>query len=140
VATLEVGRVCMKTAGKEAGQYCVVIKKMDDNFVFITGPKVLTGIKRRRCNVEHLEPTQYSVKIKDDEGEKEIINAYEKSGLLAKLNLAKPSPEIVKEAEKEVKKAAKVEKAKKEVKEEKKIEKEKNPKKKPRKEKKTKKK
>lgn len=113
MATLDVGRVCMKIAGREAGKYCVVIKKIDDNFVFITGPKVLTGVKRRRCNVEHLEPTQYSVKIKDDAGEKEIINAYEKSGLLAKLGLAKPSPEVVKEAEKRVEKAKPKEKPKK---------------------------
>jgi ribosomal protein L14E/L6E/L27E len=24
---LEIGRVCMKTAGREAGRYCVVLKK-----------------------------------------------------------------------------------------------------------------
>jgi len=121
VATLEVGRVCVKTAGREAGRYCVILKSMDENFVLVTGPRVLTGIKRRRCNVEHLEPTQYSLKIKEDAGDKEVIDAYEKSGLLAKLGLAKPSPEVVKEAEKPKKKLAKEEK--KEIKE-KKVEKE----------------
>lgn len=117
VVTLEVGRVCIKTAGREAGKYCAVVKKEDDNFVIVTGPKTLTGVKRRRCNVEHLEPTQYLVKIKDDASEKEVIEAFEKTGVLAKLSLRKPSPEVVKESEKEVEKKTE---EKKEVKEEKK--------------------
>ena len=33
MVTLEVGRVCIKTAGREAGKYCAVIKKDDENFV-----------------------------------------------------------------------------------------------------------
>jgi len=104
---LEVGRVCMKTAGREAGKYCVVLKKMDENFVLITGPKVLTQVKRRRCNVEHLEPTPHTVKIDAEASDEIVIDAYEKSGLLTKLGLKKPGPEVVKEAKKEVKKVEK---------------------------------
>jgi len=115
VATLEVGRLCVKTAGREAGRYCVVVKLIDNNFVLVTGPKVLTGVKRRKCNVEHLEPTQYSLKIKEDASEKEVLEAYEKAGLIAKLNLKKPSPGELKEAlgeEKEKKEEKKVKKEK----------------------------
>jgi large subunit ribosomal protein L14e len=112
VATLEVGRLCIKTAGREAGRYCVVLKSIDSNFVLVTGPRVLTGVKRRKCNVEHLEPTQYSLKIKEDASEKEVLEAYEKAGLIAKLNLKKPSPEELKEALGEEKVEKKVEKAK----------------------------
>ena len=104
---LEVGRVCMKTAGREAGKYCVVLKKMDENFVLITGPRVLTQVKRRRCNVEHLEPTPHTVKIDAEASDEVVIDAYEKSGLLTKLGLKKPGPEVVKEAKKEVKKVEK---------------------------------
>lgn len=107
MATLEVGRVCVKTAGREAGKYCVVLKKIDENFVLVTGPKPLTGVKRRRCNVAHLEPTPYKLDIKEEVSEKAVINAYEKANLLKKLGLKKPSPEIAKEAEKEVKKKPK---------------------------------
>ena len=122
---LEVGRVCMKIAGREAGKYCVILKKMDDNFVLITGPKVLTQVKRRRCNVEHLEPTSHMVKIDAEASDAAVIDAYEKTGLLVKLGLRKPSPEIVKEAEKpkkEVKKEEKPKEVKKEEKPPKKIE------------------
>ncbi|MBS3052021.1 MAG: 50S ribosomal protein L14e [Candidatus Aenigmarchaeota archaeon] len=104
MVTLEVGRVCIKTAGREAGKYCAVIKKDDENFVVVTGPKALTGVKRRRCNVEHLEPTQYLIKIKDDAPEKEVMDAFEKAGVLAKLTLKKPSPEVLKESEKVIEK------------------------------------
>jgi len=134
---LEVGRVCMKTAGREAGRYCVVLKKLDDTFVLVTGPKVLTGVKRRRCNIEHLEPTQHTVKIKSEAAESEVIKAYENIGLLKKFGLRKPSPEVVKEAEKKVP-VKKGEKPKKEEKKEKPPEKkpEKKPKEKPKEEKK----
>jgi len=104
VAALAVGRVCMKIAGREAGRYCVILKKLDENFFLITGPKILTGVKRRRCNVDHLEPTPFSIEIEPEASEKSVIEAYEKSGLLKKLGLKKPSPELVKELEKKAEK------------------------------------
>ncbi len=112
MVTLEVGRVVMKIAGREAGRYAVVIKKLDENFVMITGPKPLTGVKRRRANVDHLQPTPYKLEIKEDASESEVVKAWEKSGLLSKLGLKKPSPEKVKEAEKKVKEKQKKEEAK----------------------------
>jgi len=111
---LEVGRVCLKVAGREAGKYCVVLKKIDDNFVLVTGPKLLTGVRRRRCNVEHLEALPYVLEIKEDASDEEVIAAYEKANLISKFNLKKPSAAQLK-AEKE-----KAEK--KEVKEKEKIE------------------
>lgn len=118
MATLEVGRVCIKTAGREAGKYCVVLKKMDNTFFLVTGPKELTGVKRRRCNIEHLEPTPFTLKINAEASESVVIKAYEEIGLLKKFELKKPSPEVVKEAEKKAKKKVE-EKPKKEEKKEK---------------------
>jgi large subunit ribosomal protein L14e len=66
----EVGRVCIKKTGREAGKQCVVVDIIDKNFVLVTGPKQVTGVKRRRCNVDHLEPTDLKISIKrgaDDE-------------------------------------------------------------------------
>jgi large subunit ribosomal protein L14e len=127
---LEIGRVCMKVAGREAGKYCVVLKKLDGTFVLVTGPKELTGVKRRRCNIEHLEPTNYLVKIEAEASEKDVIDAYDKIGLTKKFELKLPSPEILKEAEKKLAKVpVKVEvpkeekKIEKEVKKEEKVEK-----------------
>lgn len=124
---LEVGRVCMKVAGREAGRYCVVVKKIDDAFVIVSGPKILTGVKRRRCNIEHLEPTPYSLEIKEDASDVEIIEAYKKANLIKKLDLKLPPAHLLKQLEKkesegkEEKKEEKTEEKKKEKGEKKKV-------------------
>ncbi len=50
---IDKGSVCVKTAGREAGEKAVVLEIIDDNFVTIEGPKV----KKRKCNKAHLFPT-----------------------------------------------------------------------------------
>ena len=116
MATLDVGRICMKVAGREAGRYCVVLKKLDKQFVLVTGPKDLTGVKRRRCNIDHLEATGDSLSVKEEASETEVIKAYEKIGFMRKFGLKRPSPEVIKEAEKKVKKVEKKPEKKKEKK------------------------
>lgn len=85
----EIGRVCLKTAGREAGNYCVIVKKMDEDFVMVTGPKSLTRVKRRRCNINHLEPIEEMVKIKSDASDTEVLKAYQQASTLARLGLEK---------------------------------------------------
>ena len=96
---LEVGRVCMKVVGREAGKLCIVLKNIANekskskisSFVMVTGPKVLTGVKRRKANVNHLEPTKYNVEIKEDATDEDVYQAWEKSKLIKKFDLKKPS-------------------------------------------------
>lgn len=83
----EIGRLCMKIAGREAGKYCVVVKKMDEKFVMITGPRELTAVKRRRCNVNHLEPMLDVLSIKSDASDSDVLKAYQKANLTKKLGL-----------------------------------------------------
>jgi large subunit ribosomal protein L14e len=116
MATLEVGRVVMKTAGREAGKYATVLKKIDNAFVLISGPKLLTGVKRRRCNINQLQPMQHILEIKEDASDEDIIAAFEKSGLVTQLGLKRPSAAEIKS---EKAKPVKEEKQKKEKKEEK---------------------
>jgi len=84
---MEVGRICVKVSGREAGRKCVIVDVMDKSFVLITGPKKVTGIRRRRANVNHVEPLQDSVEIKrgasDDEVE-EVLKASGKLDMMAK--------------------------------------------------------
>ncbi|MGD2072281.1 MAG: 50S ribosomal protein L14e, partial [Candidatus Thorarchaeota archaeon] len=47
------GRVCVKTMGREAGSFCVIVEKQEDNYVVISGPKHISGVRRRRCNTHH---------------------------------------------------------------------------------------
>ncbi len=60
---MEVGRICVKTLGREVGKRCVIVDVIDKSFVLITGPQALTGVKRRRANVKHLEITEQTVEI-----------------------------------------------------------------------------
>lgn len=83
----EIGRVCMKIAGREAGKYCIVLKKEEPGFVLITGPKSLTKVKRRKCNIHHLEPLVEKIKIKAEASDEDILKAYKEANLLEKLGL-----------------------------------------------------
>ncbi len=118
MVSLTVGTVCMKVAGRESGGICTVIKPVDKTFVMVTGPKLVTGIKRRRCNIEHLEPTEIKLDIKEDAVDEEIIEAYKKANVLTKFNLKLPSAGEMK-AEKKSKEEKREEKPKKLAKEEK---------------------
>ncbi|OPY26733.1 MAG: 50S ribosomal protein L14e [Methanobacterium sp. PtaU1.Bin242] len=60
---IEVGRVCVKIAGREAGEKCVIVEVIDDKFVEVVG----TSIKNRRCNIRHLEPIDQTVEIKSED-------------------------------------------------------------------------
>jgi large subunit ribosomal protein L14e len=76
---IEIGRICVKTRGREAGKKCVIVDIIDDNFVLITGPKKVNGVKRRRVNILHIEPTDKKIDISkgatDDEVEKKLSEA-----------------------------------------------------------------
>ncbi|MCW4026775.1 MAG: 50S ribosomal protein L14e [Candidatus Bathyarchaeota archaeon] len=61
---IEVGRICVKATGREAGKRCVIVDIVDKNFVLVTGPLSVTGVKRRRVNVNHIKPTEEKIKIK----------------------------------------------------------------------------
>jgi len=98
---IEIGRLCVKTAGREAGRFCVVVKNVDDNFVLITGPKRLTKVKRRRCNVEHLKTLGHKIGIKADAPDSEIEKELEKGNVLQKLQAEADAPDAVSKATEE---------------------------------------
>ena len=79
---IEVGRICVKLSGREAGRKCVVVDVVDKSFVLITGPKKVTGVRRRRANVNHVEPLQDTVEIKRDASDDEVEEALKAAGKL----------------------------------------------------------
>jgi large subunit ribosomal protein L14e len=79
---IEVGRVCTKVQGRESGKKCIVVDQIEKNFVLVTGPEKISGVKRRRCNVAHLEPHPSKLKIRKRAEDEEVIKALEESGLL----------------------------------------------------------
>lgn len=77
---IEIGRICVKIAGREAGRKCVIIDIIDDNFVLVTGPKQLTGVKRRKCNIKHIEVLPDKVNIPREATDEEVLKALEEAG------------------------------------------------------------
>ena len=76
--SIEVGRICVKLNGRETGRKCVIVDLIDKNFVLVTGPVKLTGVRRRRTNVKHLEPTTETLEIKKGASDDEIVKIVEK--------------------------------------------------------------
>jgi large subunit ribosomal protein L14e len=72
---IDVGRICVKTAGRDAGMKCVVVEVIDDNFVLIDGET-----RRRKCNIMHLEPLDKTVELKKGASHAEVTKAFERLG------------------------------------------------------------
>lgn len=64
-----VGTVCVKIAGRDAGKQCVVIEEPKDGFVMIEGET-----RRRKCNIRHLDPLR-EVKVKAGASHAEVMKA-----------------------------------------------------------------
>ncbi len=52
MALVEVGRVCIKKNGRDAGNKAVITKVIDANYVSIV---TSTRLKQRKSNIKHLE-------------------------------------------------------------------------------------
>ena len=96
---VETGRVCVKTAGREAGKICVIIEAdpKNKNYALIDG-----NVRRKKCNVRHLKFFPVVVKITKSSSKEDIAKALKSAGFEIKL--------------KEKSKVRKTEKAKKPVK------------------------
>ncbi len=73
---MEIGRLCVKIAGRDAGNKCVIVEAIDEKFVMIDGET-----RRRKCNVKHLEPLTETLKIKKGAAHKDIVAEFKKLGI-----------------------------------------------------------
>jgi large subunit ribosomal protein L14e len=84
--TIEVGRVCVKVAGRESGRKCVIVDVMDKSFVMVTGPKKLTGVKRRRVNINHVAPLEDVIQVKRGASDEQVTQMLEAAGKLEEMS------------------------------------------------------
>lgn len=103
---METGTLCVKTAGRDAGEYCVVVDVLDKLYVLIDG-----NVRRKKCNINHLEPLNKVLKIKAKADTKEVQDAMKKEGLEVKEKKERTKP--AKEPKKKEEKKAPAKKAKK---------------------------
>jgi len=71
LSAYDVGRVCLKLKGREAGARCVIVDVIDRNYVVVAGPEV----RRRRVNMSHLVPLDEAVKVQRGATDEEIAKA-----------------------------------------------------------------
>ncbi len=76
MAMYDIGRVCLKMAGRDAGRKCVIVDVLDANTVLIDGET-----RRRKCNVKHLEPLAQTVELKEGASAKDVAAALKKLGI-----------------------------------------------------------
>ncbi|MCI4455235.1 MAG: 50S ribosomal protein L14e [Sulfolobus sp.] len=82
MAVIEVGRIVVKTRGREAGRKAVIVDIVDNNFVIITGPKSVTGVKRRKVNINHVEPTDKKIDIPKGADDKTVEDKLKAENLI----------------------------------------------------------
>ncbi|HLI46511.1 MAG TPA: 50S ribosomal protein L14e [Geobacterales bacterium] len=79
---ISIGRLAVKLRGRDAGRKCVLVGIIDKNFVLVTGPKRLTGVRRRKVNIDHLLLLPQQIKISKNASDDEVIKALEEANLL----------------------------------------------------------
>jgi len=88
----EIGRLCVKIAGRDAGKKCVVVDVLEGSYVLIDGET-----RRRKCNIAHLEPLKEVLKIKAKASHDDVAKALEPLGFQVlnttpKKSSARPKP------------------------------------------------
>ncbi len=106
---IEIGRLCIKTAGRDSGKKAVIIDILDDTYVIVGGQT-----RRKKCNIRHLELLDSVLKVGKNSSREEIAEEMKKAGInvkekkqkaAKKENAAKPSKTktIAKKEQKEAK-------------------------------------
>src|SRR3989339_789526 len=108
---IEIGRLVVKLAGRDAGKKGLIIDILDDKFVLVD-----SETRRRRCNILHLEPLTQVVKVKKNASHEEVSKALKEIGVEARETKPKPksqkprakrkTPEQLRERKQEKKKSA----------------------------------
>ncbi|MFC1741924.1 50S ribosomal protein L14e [Nanoarchaeota archaeon] len=94
---IDVGRLCVKIAGRDAGKKCVIVEVVDDRFVIVDGET-----RRRKCNMKHLEMLQETMDIKKGASHDDVAKEFKKLGIElkeSKPRKAKPRPTQIRAAE-----------------------------------------
>ncbi len=83
---IEVGRLIMKIAGRDAGKYGLIVEVVDDNYVIIDGQ-----VRRRKVNIKHIEPLLPKLDIQKGASHEAVVDALKK--LDVEVVDSKPKPQ-----------------------------------------------
>lgn len=77
----DVGRCCVILRGRRTGKKAVIVDIIDQNFVLITGPPEITGVKRRRMNIDHLLPLNIKLNISKGASDEDVAKVIKEQKL-----------------------------------------------------------
>lgn len=92
---IEIGRVCLKIAGRDSNLKCVVVDVVDEKTVLIDGQT-----RRRNCNIKHIEPLNQVIKIKKGATHSEVVKELDKIGVKVEERKKKSKPKTEKPVKK----------------------------------------
>jgi large subunit ribosomal protein L14e len=78
MSAMDIGRICVKLRGREKGNQCVIVDVVDRNYVVVTGPPEINGVRRRRVNMSHLQPLEETIDIRRNATDEEILDLLNK--------------------------------------------------------------
>ena len=78
----DIGRIVVKTRGREAGKYAVIVDVIDKNYLLIDGLKV----RRRRTNYNHVEPTPDVIDLEKGANHEAVEAAIKQAKMTKKMN------------------------------------------------------
>jgi large subunit ribosomal protein L14e len=84
-----IGRICVKITGRDAGKKCVIIDVIDNHFVMIDGQT-----RRRKCNIKHLEPLNQEVQISKNAPAPDVVRVLNEVNI--KIEEKKPGTKAIK--------------------------------------------
>ena len=67
VKMIEIGRLILKIAGRDANKKGLIVDVIDDNYVLIDGQ-----VRRRKCNIKHIEPLDKVLKLSKNASHEEV--------------------------------------------------------------------
>ena len=84
MSIFNVGRLCVKIAGRDAGRRCVIVDTLDAHYVVVDG-----DVRRKKVNINHLEPLAEEVELKAGARHEDVQALFVKRGLAVWKNVAR---------------------------------------------------
>jgi len=90
---MKIGTLAIKICGRDGGNWCLIVDQIDSTYVLIDG-----NVRRKKCNIKHLEIIDKVLKIKKKASTSEVQKALQKAGIkiIKKGKPRKPAKKILK--------------------------------------------
>ncbi len=84
----DIGRICIKLAGRDAKRTCAIVDIVNDTTVLIDGET-----RRRNCNIHHLYPTEQKLDISKNASHAAVVKAFAALSIILKESKPKKAAE-----------------------------------------------